>query len=112
MKKIIIIVMFFCMFSCSYKNLIEQSDAYLVSANNGNIDAMYKLGEMYSTGQGIMQDYKQALYWYKQAGNNGNIDAMYKLGEMYSTGQGIMQDYKQALYWYKKTGDHYGRSSQ
>jgi uncharacterized protein len=33
-------------------------------AEQGNADAQYNLGGMYDTGQGVPQDYKQAVKWY------------------------------------------------
>ena len=60
---------------------------------------------MYSKGQGVTQDYKQAFYWYKKAAKQGNAGAQLNLGFMYSKGQGVPQNHKQAFYWFKKAAE-------
>ena len=35
---------------------------------------------MYSDGRGVLQDYKQAVYWYKKAAKQGNAKAQFNLG--------------------------------
>ena len=51
---------------------------------------------MYDNGQGVTQDYKQAVYWFEKAATQGLAKAQYNLGLMYSNGQGVTQNYKQA----------------
>jgi TPR repeat protein len=38
---------------------------------------------MYEKGQGLAQDYAEALKWYRKAADQGNADAQYGLGGMY-----------------------------
>ena len=57
---------------------------------------------MYGNGQGVAQDYKLALAWYRKAADQGNANAQFNLGCMYEEGQGVAQDYKKALTWYRK----------
>ena len=41
--------------------------------------AQYNLGVMYDNGQGVQQDYKEAVKWYRKAaeqGHNGAIEAL------------------------------------
>ena len=59
--------------------------------------AQYNLGVMYAQGQGVPQNYKQAVYWYKKSANQGDAFAQSNLGLMYAQGQGLPQDYKQAV---------------
>ena len=61
--------------------------------------AQYNLGAMYSKGEGIPQDYAEALKWYRLAAAQGHAKAQYNLGAMYGKGRGIPQDYIQALKW-------------
>jgi uncharacterized protein len=74
-------------------------------AEQGNVDAQYKLGLMYGNGRGIPQDYKQAFFWFKKVAEQGYASAQFNLGIMYSKGQGVSQDYKQAVYWYTKAAE-------
>ncbi len=54
---------------------------------------------MYRNSQGVPQDYKQALSWYRKAAEQGNAVAQNNLGNMYSSSQGVPQDYVQAHLW-------------
>ena len=44
-------------------------------------------------GQGVPQDYAEAVTWYRKAAEQGDADAQYNLGVMYAKGQGVPQDY-------------------
>ena len=57
-------------------------------AEQGNADAQYNLGWMYTNGKGVPKNYKTAVKWYKLAAEQGNASAQYNLGGMYSKGQG------------------------
>ena len=45
---------------------------------------MYSAGFMLEYGQGVNQDYEQALKYYEQAAELGDIDAMYRAGLIYA----------------------------
>jgi len=61
----------------------------------------YNLGAMYEKGEGVPQDYKEAVKWYQLAAEQGDADAQYNLGLMHSNGQGISQNDKEAIKWYR-----------
>src|SRR5258705_383003 len=71
-------------------------------AEKGDAAAQYNLGVMYEKGQGIPQDYAEALKWYRKAADQGLVEAQYQVGLVYANGQGIPQDYAEALKWYRK----------
>jgi hypothetical protein len=60
------------------------------------------LGWKYEHGDGVPQDYAQAMNWYRKAAAHGGDDAQDNLGYMYAHGIGVPQDYAQALMWYQK----------
>jgi len=60
---------------------------------------------MYGNGQGVPQDYKEAVKWWKLAAEQGDTQAQYNLGQMYYKGQGVPQDYKEAVKWYRLAAD-------
>ena len=62
----------------------------------GDADAMTRLGEMYQTGKGVLQNFEKAQELYEEATNLGNAGAMNNLGIMYYFGQGVSQDYSKA----------------
>ena len=55
---------------------------------------------MYEDGQGVPQDYKQAVKWYTKAAEQGDADAQSNLGVMYANGQGVPQDNVSAHMWF------------
>ncbi|MEY4635371.1 MAG: hypothetical protein RJA55_1169, partial [Acidobacteriota bacterium] len=61
--------------------------------------AQHKLGASYYIGQGVPQDYAQAVAWYRKAADQGDADSQYNLGVMYRNGQGVPQDYVESHKW-------------
>ena len=47
------------------KDYKEAVRLYRLSAEQGFASAQYNLGVMYEIGQGVLQDYKEALRWYR-----------------------------------------------
>ena len=72
-----------------------------VKAEQGNANAQFNLGLMYNNGLDAIQDYKEAVKWYRLAAEHGNGEAQSNLGLMYDKGQGVVQDYKEAVKWYR-----------
>ena len=68
-------------------------------AQQGDADAQFYLGQMYSEGRGVPQDDAEAVRWYRRAAEQGDAEAQHNLGFMYSKGQGAPQDYVQAYMW-------------
>ena len=74
-------------------------------AEQGNAQAQFNLGVMYANGQGVRQDYAQAVQWYRRAAEQGHAQAQNNLGVMYEQGQGVRQDSALAQEWYGKACD-------
>ena len=55
---------------------------------------------MYRKGQGVPQDYAEAMKWYRLAAEQGYAYAQTNLGVTYRKGQGVPQDYAIAHMWY------------
>lgn len=45
------------------------------AADKGDFDAMYNLGQMYATGQGVSQDVVRAHMWYSLSASSAEIDS-------------------------------------
>jgi TPR repeat protein len=60
---------------------------------------------MYADGQGVPQDYAQAMMWYRTAADKGDAKSQWSLARMYAIGEGVPQDYEQALMWQRKAAD-------
>jgi TPR repeat protein len=61
------------------------------AAEQGYAKAQNNLGLMYYSGQGVQQDYAEAIKWYRKAIEQGYADAQYILGVMYANGEGVLQ---------------------
>ena len=69
------------------------------SAEQGNANAQYNVGFMFSHGQGVPPDPKRAIEWYIKAAEQGLVDAQYNLGSTYWKGEGTPRDYVYAYAW-------------
>ncbi len=74
-------------------------------ADKGDAKAESELAYMYSHGQGVPQDYSEALRWRRKAAEQGYPGGEDGLGYMYLYGLGVSQDYTEALRWYRKAAD-------
>ena len=74
-------------------------------ANMGDINAIYRLAEMYYYGTDIDKDYEKAYIWYSKAGEQGFAPAQHSLGLMYEKGYGVAKDFAQAIKWYSKAAE-------
>lgn len=66
------------------------SEQFKRTAEKGLKDAQYNLESLYSSGQGIEQDYGETLRWYLLASKQGFLPAQYNFGVVYGTGEGII----------------------
>lgn len=72
---------------------------YEDSAEKGDSDAQYKLGLLYLTGNGALQDFAEAAKWLELAAEQGYGLAQYELGLIYRTGYGLPIDQVQSYVW-------------
>ena len=72
------------------------------SAMQGEAEAQFNLGVMYHTGEGVTQDYSEAVRWYQKAAKQGDAKAQFNLGVMYYHGEGVAEDKREAVRWYQK----------
>ena len=72
----------------------------IVAAEKGDAEAKYNLAVLYYKGQGVKQNYLEAMRLFKVAAEQGNTDAKLNLGLMFYNGQGGPQDYAEAMHWY------------
>jgi TPR repeat protein len=74
-------------------------------AEQGLPEAQFNLGLMHDNGQGVPQNYSEAVKWYRKAAEQGNAKGQYSLGMMYNKGQGVPQDHAEAVKWYRKAAE-------
>lgn len=88
-------------------NKEEAKKWFLMSAERGNIHAMYELG-MYYNWNG---DYERAREWFTNAFNSGGeARSAIMVGDYYFYGKGLTKDYNQSIQWYGKALDTLARS--
>ena len=69
---------------------------YLEAANNGLGLAQLKVGRMLELGDGVAQNFIQALFWYRRAIVHHEASAKYQLSRMYQKGLGVARDVQKA----------------
>ena len=62
------------------KRMTQVVDMWNNATNQGHIVAQLSLGNINHRGEGVVQDYKEALKWYLQAANQGLAQAQFELG--------------------------------
>jgi TPR repeat protein len=78
------------------------SHTLLAEAKAGDAGAQYRLGRMYYTGEGVLQDYTQAEVWFRKGAEQGDPNSQFMLGGLYHFGQGVPQDDGKAFNWIVK----------
>ena len=63
--------------------------------------AQFRLGWMYDTGEGVTENDREAVKWYRLAAEQGHATAQNNLGVMYDTGEGVTKNDREAVKWYK-----------
>ena len=72
--------------------------------NHARAEAQFNLGVRYDTGEGVPQDYAEAVRWYRLAADQRHANVQINLGNRYANGEGVPQDYVQAHTWYRPGG--------
>ena len=68
---------------------------WFVEPNEGQ-----RLGTMYANGEGVPEDPREAVRWYRLAAEQGYATAQSQLGTMYANGEGVPEDLVLAYMWY------------
>lgn len=67
---------------------------------------------MYLNGDGVEQNYDEALRYLTRSANAGNAVAQNNLAYMYANGKGVEQDYEKAFEWGMKSAMQGNAESQ
>ena len=71
-------------------------------AESGDAEAQLQLGMRYATGDGVVQNEKEAAKWFERAARQGLPEAQYEYGLALLQGRGVVQDYQAAFKWIEK----------
>ena len=72
-------------------------------ASGGRFQFQFEDGgdRIQSVGEGVAQDYAEALKWYGLSANQGYAPAQTALGLMYFSGTGVGRNYTEAMRWFR-----------
>ena len=74
-------------------------------AGQGDPEALNALGSAYANGQGVAQDFVEALRLYHQAAERGLAPAYFNLGMMHELGRGVPADLASAFKFYLQAAE-------
>ena len=104
-----------------------QDAALLARAQAGDAQAQTELGYVYAVGQGVEQNFQEALRWFLAATRQGYAESLkwlrmsaeggyptgqFKLGAMYANATGVTQDFAEAAKWYQLAAERGHMSAQ
>lgn len=72
------------------------------AAEKGHKKAQYRMGRCYDKGNGVVENDKQAVYWYSKAAAQGHAKAQYQLGKCYKNGEGVEKNITKAVEYFTK----------
>lgn len=78
---------------------------YKQAAEQGNAEAQFNLGLLYEKGDGVEQNWKEAVNWYRKAAMQNHSYAEFNLGVCYENGIGVVQDFEEAIKWFRKAAE-------
>ena len=82
------------------KPLPKDFESLKALAEQGDAKAQTSLGVMYYSGEGVPQDFKEAVKWLRKAADQGHAWAQYTLGLMHYNGEGVPQDKVTTYAWW------------
>jgi len=68
-------------------------------ADHGDPPAQYALGVHYAFGDGVRQNYAEAVRWFSRAADEGHVTSQATLGAYYMVGRGVTVDLTKAYFW-------------
>lgn len=84
---------------------LPKFESQLGLAEQGDADAQYQIGGRYAEGNGVDEDFTEALKWYQKAADANHAEAQYELGTAYAYGMKVQHDYEKALEWFKRAAE-------
>jgi len=82
-------------------------EIYKKAAGQGNAEAKYRAAEMYERGEGVEQNFIEAVRWYEEAGKSGFLTGWTQAGRIYFHGEeGLPKDCKKAIECFKKAVEY------
>lgn len=93
---------------CALENSGDLQAAFLSyknAADQGHIEAQFKLGHCYEIGQGVHEDENESARWYQRAAEQGHAQAQFEIGLCYAIGCGVTENSNESIRWYQQAVD-------
>lgn len=78
---------------------------YLKAAEQGEVHAYLKVGQMYLDGEGVNIDHVESARWYLKAAEAGFEYAQLNMGNFYRDGIGVSRSPEEAVRWYEQAAN-------
>ncbi|WP_405383150.1 zinc-ribbon domain-containing protein [Phascolarctobacterium sp.] len=75
------------------------------AAEQGNARAQYLLGRCFWSGDGVVQDEKEAVMWFQKAANQDYARAQATMGDAYNLGRGVKRNLELSVEWMRKAAN-------
>ena len=90
----------------------QSFDEMRLAAEQGDPAAQCYFGICHQTGQGVQQDYGEAVKWFRRAAEQNDSAAQCYLGFCYQTGSGVPQDVQEAVRWFCRAARQGDKTAQ
>jgi hypothetical protein len=80
--------------------------AHPASASSVDAEALYQKACAYYRGDGVPQDYTEAVKWFRKAADRGLAKAQNMVGVCYTDGRGVSEDIAEAAKWYRRAAEN------
>ena len=74
-------------------------------AEQGNAQAQYMMGVLYSQGLAVAEDRAAAADWFRRAAKHDHVEAQVELAHRYRDGDGVPRDLAQMTRWYRRAAE-------
>jgi TPR repeat protein len=75
---------------------------YQLAAAQNLDEGQYMLGYMYCNGNGVAQDFAEALRLFQLAAAQGHPYALFMVAECHEKGRGVRENNAEAIRWYRR----------
>ena len=77
----------------------------LKAAEKGDVSAQHDVAVLYAAGEGVAQDFGEALSWWRKAAAHGNVAARYHIGNLYAQGWGVPLNVREAVNHWRQAAE-------
>lgn len=86
---------------CARSDPQEAIRYYLLSAESGSKDGMFRLADMYAR----VSEHQGAFEWYERSAAEGYLPAVYRLGRCYHLGKGVDRNEEKAITYFQEAAN-------